>query len=235
MTNKLTILWPWGHGSAVSVFHNGKGWVGYIAETVAGVSSVVFSHTPFLLTTYILSQFPHGRRMADGGWRMAPYENDITEAEYIATRKNGSLVLLGPNIPRSSVTSDMNFMTVCHQRWKEGRVLVLSNIFKILGASAICKAVGFGVLAPLGFSWKKEDRSFEFLPGQGPFYTRRRNQKLAKILSEALYGKVVVPNYLALHRCISRTERHLSSERISHLVAAGRMIASLSATVSCLI
>lgn len=83
---------------------------------------------------------------------MAPYENDITEAEYIATRKNGSLVLLGPNIPRSSVTSDMNFMTVCHQRWKEGRVLVLSNIFKILGASAICKAVGFGVLAP-GTPW----------------------------------------------------------------------------------
>ncbi len=81
-----------------------------------------------------------------------PYENDITEAEYIATPKNGCLVLLGPNIPRSSVTSDMNFMTVCHQRWKEGRVLVLSNMFKILGASAICKAVGFGVLAP-GTPW----------------------------------------------------------------------------------
>lgn len=81
-----------------------------------------------------------------------PYENDISEAEYIATPKNGCLVLLGPNIPRSSVISDMNFMTICQHRWKEVCVLVWSNMFKILGASAICKAVGFEVPAP-GTRW----------------------------------------------------------------------------------
>ncbi|MCJ1342377.1 hypothetical protein MMC31_000559 [Peltigera leucophlebia] len=193
-------------------------WVGCVAKTIAGRAQWLF---PCSFSYILKSQLP------EGGWPAHPYENGTTEADCILSTMAALFCLT----QHAKEPLQLRHLHECLSAKIERGCASLSKMLKIWRVGD-CRAVGFEVLAPAILDLLEEEgRTFEF-PAKDLLHNIR-NQKLAKVPPEAIYGKACPTLLHSIEAFHGRKD--ISFDRISHLKVAGSMMASPSATASYLI